>query len=109
MYGRYSRSLGDYAKEEAKRAKVVERRRRREIERRRRELEGKDGDAKRRRGGKAYAKLAAGVTYVWKHTFAKIGEDWVFLCVLGMLMAIISMIMDWGIELCSNSRLWLYQ
>ncbi len=24
------------------------------------------------------------ITYVWKHTFAKIGEDWVFLAVLGI-------------------------
>ena len=59
--------------------------------------------------GAVYSSFARGVTYVWKHTFAKIGEDWVFLCVLGILMACISMVMDWGIELCSHSRLWLYQ
>ncbi len=57
MYGRYSRSLGDYAKEEAKRQRVVERRRRRAAERRRRELEGKlDADGKPKREVRANAR-----------------------------------------------------
>ena len=27
------------------------------------------------------------MAYVWNKTFAKLGEDWVFLAVLGILMA----------------------
>lgn len=46
---------------------------------------------------------------VWKHTFAKIGEDWVFLAVLGVIMAIVSFIMDYGISICNTSRLWLFE
>ena len=38
MYGRYSRSLGDQVREEAKRQKSVEKRRRKEYRRRKREL-----------------------------------------------------------------------
>ena len=49
------------------------------------------------------------ITYVWKHTFAKLGEDWVFLAVLGIVMAIISYIMDYGIAQCGVSRMMLYR
>ena len=39
--------------------------------------------------GKTYRTTTKVITYVWKHTFAKLGEDWVFLGVLGIVMAII--------------------
>ena len=42
--------------------------------------------------------------YVWKHTFARIGEDWVFLAILGVLMACISFIMDYGIAMCNKGK-----
>ena len=45
---------------------------------------------------------------IWKHSFAKIGEDWVFLAILGIIMAIVSFIMDYGISICNTSRIWLY-
>ena len=38
MYGRYSRSLGDQIKEEAKRQQLVEKRRRKEYRKRKKEL-----------------------------------------------------------------------
>ena len=38
MYGRYSRSLGDEIKEEAKRQQLVEKRRRKEYRKRKKEL-----------------------------------------------------------------------
>ena len=47
--------------------------------------------------GKTYRTTTKVISYVWKHTFAKLGEDWVFLGVLGIVMAIISFIMDYGI------------
>merc|ERR1719323_1960894 len=55
MYGRYSKSLGDQIKEEAKRQKVVEKLRKKE-------LRGGHGDA--------YQRVARIVTFIWKHTFA---------------------------------------
>ena len=75
---------------------------RREKDKRRREL---TGDKKR---GSCYNSISRIITYIWKHTFAKIGEDWVFLAVLGVLMSVISFLMDFGIETCNHSRLWLY-
>ena len=31
---------------------------------------------------------------IWKYTFAKIGEDWLFLALMGIIMAILSFVMD---------------
>jgi chloride channel 2 len=98
MYGRYSKSLGDYAKEESKRQKILDKRRRKQTARRTAELTGEKSH------GKAYRTTTKIITYVWKHTFAKLGEDWVFLAVLGIVMAVISFIMDYGIDQCGASR-----
>merc|ERR1719341_290415 len=99
MYGRYSKSLGDQIKEEAKRQKVVEKLRKKEHKKRKQELRGGHGDA--------YQRVARIVTFVWKHTFARIGEDWVFLGLLGVIMALVSFLMDYTISMCNNARLWL--
>merc|ERR1719187_2047689 len=99
MYGRYSKSLGDQIKEEAKRQKVVEKLRKKEHKKRKQELRGGRGDA--------YQRVARIVTFIWKHTFARIGEDWVFLGLLGVIMALVSFLMDYTISMCNNARLWL--
>ena len=39
----------------------------------------------------------------------KVGEDWVFLAVLGMIMAVVSFIMDTAIAMCGHARHWLVQ
>ncbi|CAB4059445.1 CLCN2 [Lepeophtheirus salmonis] len=88
MYGRYSRSLGDYAKEESKRLKLIDKQRQKEYRKRKRELSGR---------------------FFWRHTFAKIGEDWIFLALLGVIMALVSFLMDYGIDSCNKSRLLLYK
>ncbi|KAF5285463.1 hypothetical protein FQA39_LY16637 [Lamprigera yunnana] len=95
MYGRYSRQLGEFAKLEA--LKQAEKRRIKEEKARKKELRGYQG------------KLAKTFTYLWKHTFAKLGEDWVFLALLGIIMAILSYIMDKGIGVCGKARIWLYR
>ena len=102
MYGRYSRSLGDYAKEEAKKQRMIEAQRKKDTKRRMRELSGK------KQRGRFYRSCAKILTYLWQHTFAKIGEDWVFLALLGILMAVISFIMDEGIDKCNSARRILY-
>merc|ERR1719167_282629 len=99
MYGRYSKSLGDQIKEEAKRQKVVEKLRKKEHKKRKQELRGGHGDA--------YQRVARIVTFIWKHTFARIGEDWVFLALLGMIMALVSFAMDYSISVCNKARIWL--
>ncbi|KAK5638942.1 hypothetical protein RI129_013237 [Pyrocoelia pectoralis] len=95
MYGRYSRQLGEFAKLEA--LKQAEKRRLKEEKARKKELRGYQG------------KLAKSFSFLWKHTFAKLGEDWVFLALLGIIMAILSYIMDKGIAVCSKARIWLYR
>nr|XP_022908827.1 chloride channel protein 2 [Onthophagus taurus] len=95
MYGQYSRQLGEFAKLEG--LKQAEKRRLKEEKRRKKELKGYQG------------KLAKTVAYLWKNTFARLGEDWVFLALLGIVMAIISFVMDRGISMCNKARIWLYQ
>ena len=104
MYGRYSRSLGEFAKEEAKRQRRdIEIERRKESKKRMRELSGK------KQRGRFYRVTVRILTYLWQHTFAKIGEDWVFLALLGIIMAIVSFIMDEGISHCNRARRLLYK
>ena len=103
MYGRYSKALGEYAREEAKRQKIIDKKRRRRRQKQSAEWSGKQSR------GKTYRTTSKVITYVWKHTFAKLGEDWVFLAVLGIVMAVVSFIMDMGIAYCGMSRIMLYK
>lgn len=86
MYGRYSRQLGEFARLES--LKQAEKKRQKEEKARKKELKGYQG------------KLAKTISYLWKHTFARLGEDWVFLALLGIIMAILGFIMDRGIGIC---------
>lgn len=95
MYGRYSRQLGEFARLEA--LKQAEKRRLKEEKARKKELRGYQG------------KVAKTVSFLWKHTFARLGEDWVFLALLGVIMAVISFIMDRGISMCNKARIWLFR
>lgn len=88
MYGRYSRQLGEFAKLEG--LKQAEKRRLKEEKARKKELRGYQG------------KLAKTASFVWRHTFARLGEDWVFLALLGVIMAVLSFIMDRGISMCNK-------
>ena len=97
MYGRYSKSLGEEVK---KRQKIVEKLRLREIKKRKYETELKIKNGFLR-------KIVNLCLFCWRHTFAKLGEDWVFLAVLGLLMALVSFGMDYTIALCNMARLWL--
>ncbi|XP_070152551.1 chloride channel protein 2 isoform X1 [Polyergus mexicanus] len=101
MYGRYTKDLGEYAKEEARRLKYHEKARRKYDTTRAEDL--------RKSRGPLCRKLLALLAFVWKHTGARLGEDWVFLALLGIIMALISYAMDRGISMCNNARIWLYQ
>ena len=96
MYGQYSKELGDFAKSESKRLRELEKKRKREERLRRQELLPYRGKWNRR--------VLKVLGYVWKHTFARIGEDWVFLAILGVLMACISFVMDYGIAICNKGE-----
>jgi chloride channel 2 len=49
------------------------------------------------------------VAYIWGKTFGKMGEDWLFLAVLGVIMSFVSYTMDYAIDTLNHSRFWLYQ
>ncbi|XP_014603847.1 PREDICTED: chloride channel protein 2 isoform X1 [Polistes canadensis] len=102
MYGRYTKDLGEYAKEEARRLKYHEKARKKYDKTRAEDL-------RKSRRGPLCRKLLALVAFAWKHTGARLGEDWVFLALLGIIMALISYAMDRGISMCNNARIWLYQ
>ena len=102
MYGRYSRTLADEVRQEAKRQKLVEKLRQKEQKKRYYETELKIRNTFVRKNCDI-------LHYAWRHTFARLGEDWVFLAILGMLMALVSFAMDYTIALCNNARLWLVQ
>ncbi|XP_055916788.1 chloride channel protein 2 [Eupeodes corollae] len=98
MYGRYTKDLGEYAKDEARKLKILEKRRKEEDKLRDKERLGEHQ-------GRAF-KVAS---WIWRHTLARFGEDWVFLAMLGVIMALLSYIMDNGINMCTNARIWLYR
>jgi len=97
MLGRYTTDLSHYAKEEARRQKLIEKRRRIAEKQRKKELRDRD----RNRYLNAVIK---GSSFVWSRTFARLGEDWVFLGILGILMAAISFLMDRGISMCNTGK-----
>ncbi|XP_069362629.1 chloride channel protein 2 isoform X2 [Maniola hyperantus] len=101
MYGRYQRDLSEAAREEARRLRRLRKRRRKDDKLRQKELE----TGKHRPRGKFFKVLG----YVWRHTFARLGEDWVFLALLGIIMAILNFAMDKGIAVCNNARMWMYK
>lgn len=45
----------------------------------------------------------------WRLLFARIGEDWIFLALLGVIMAILSLLVDIAVNWLSNERNWLYR
>ncbi|XP_050414602.1 chloride channel protein 2 isoform X1 [Patella vulgata] len=91
LYGRYSRELGSFAKFQAKRLKK---------------------EAKQQIDNKPPTgiwKVLAGCVRARNFVFSKIGEDWLFLALLGILMALLSFSMDFIIEKCQEAKFWLYQ
>lgn len=95
MYGRYTKDLGEYAKEEARRLKYQEKARRKY---------DRTEDLRKSRRGPLCRKILAFLAFLWKHTGARLGEDWVFLALLGIIMALISYSMDRGISMCNNGQ-----
>ena len=96
MYGRYTRSLGEYAREQAAELRELQKNNKREEKIRNKEL--------RSYRGKWTSRFFRVVSYTWRHTFAKIGEDWIFLALLGSIMALLSYIMDYGVSLCNTGE-----
>lgn len=115
MYGRYKEDLGQFARSQAHRTSLV--RTKNTIADG--EVDDEDGYGGSRRGS-GIPKFGHStwlfithwtdyVAVVWNMTFARIGEDWIFLAMLGIIMALLSYIMDRVIHYCTKTRLFLYE
>ncbi|KAF0046953.1 hypothetical protein F2P81_000586 [Scophthalmus maximus] len=100
MYGRYTQDLGVYAKEEAARL---------------RDGAVRDGGGLRRNTSvrtraadlleyekDRCAKCQLCASRCQKFLISRVGEDWIFLILLGLLMALVSWVMDYAIAFCQE-------
>ncbi|XP_014239221.2 chloride channel protein 2 isoform X2 [Cimex lectularius] len=99
MYGRYTKELGAFAKEEAKKHK----------KKKKEDVDVDDLIHSTKQKGRCRGRVSKVVAWIWRHTFARLGEDWVFLALLGLIMAFLSFFMDHGINMCNKGRIWLYR
>ncbi|XP_003456360.2 chloride channel protein 2 isoform X9 [Oreochromis niloticus] len=117
MYGRYTQELGVYAKEEA--ARLRESGQRRSVRDRSRTLDLLEYDkgrcAKCRRSGYPYVLEAPAQDFIsvctvrcQKFLISRVGEDWIFLILLGLLMALVSWVVDFCIAICLQAQKWMY-
>ncbi|XP_069546085.1 chloride channel protein 2-like isoform X2 [Brachyistius frenatus] len=117
MYGRYTQELGVFAKEEA--ARLRESGQRRSISDRSRALDLLEYDkgrcAKCRRAGYPYVLEAPARDFIsvctvrcQKFLISRVGEDWIFLILLGLLMALVSWVVDFCIAICLQAQKWMY-
>ncbi|KAM4627409.1 chloride channel protein 2-like [Polymixia lowei] len=117
MYGRYTQELGVYAKEEA--ARLREGGQRRSVTERSRALDLLEYDkgrcAKCRRLGYPYVLDAPAQDFIsvctvrcQKFLISRVGEDWIFLILLGLLMALVSWVVDFCIAICLQAQKWMY-
>uniref|UniRef100_A0A3B4ZPU6 Chloride channel protein 2 n=1 Tax=Stegastes partitus TaxID=144197 RepID=A0A3B4ZPU6_9TELE len=106
MYGRYTQELGVYAKEEAARL---------------RDGGVRDGGGLRRNTSvrsraadlleyekDPCAKCQSCASRCQKFLISRVGEDWIFLILLGLLMALVSWVMDYAIAFCQEAQKWMY-
>ena len=96
MYGRYTRNLAEYAREQAAEIRRLEKKRELEDKERSKELHTYRG--------KWTSRCVWLVSSLWRHTVAKIGEDWVFLALLGIIMAVISYALDYGVFILGSGE-----
>ncbi|XP_051989446.1 chloride channel protein 2-like [Xyrauchen texanus] len=101
MYGRYTQELGTYAKEEAARLR-------------------EDGALRRTTSVRGQApelieyeknpcaKCLVCTSRCKKFLISRVGEDWIFLILLGLLMALVSWAMDYTIAFCQQAQKWMY-
>ncbi|XP_036072070.1 chloride channel protein 2a isoform X2 [Oryzias melastigma] len=106
MYGRYTQELGAYAKEEAARLRdggVRDGgglRRNTSVRSRAADLLEQDKDP--------CAKCQMCASRCQKFLISRVGEDWIFLILLGLLMALVSWVMDYAIAFCQEAQKWMF-
>ncbi|KFO54843.1 Chloride channel protein 2, partial [Corvus brachyrhynchos] len=98
MYGRYTQDLGTFAKDEAARLRLQE------------------GDTPPPRRPSELLEYTQGrcapcrvcALQCQRFLISKVGEDWVFLILLGLVMALVSWAMDFAIATCLQAQKWMY-
>lgn len=90
MYGRYTKELGDYVKETANSMPAPV-------------MHGGNGNGNEE-FSRYSGKISSTLEVVWRHSFAKLSEDWVFLTLLGLVMAVLSFVMDYGIDFTNEGQ-----
>lgn len=92
LFGQYSRDLGSFARYQAKRLKkkqeVVE-------------------PPKIKEQSRLWFYLDI-LSLLRDKVFQTIGEDWIFLTLLGVLVALLSFAIDWVVDKCLDARYWLF-
>ncbi|KAG8581770.1 hypothetical protein GDO81_007796 [Engystomops pustulosus] len=102
MYGRYTQDLGVYAKEEAARIRKEREHRKPGREEQARVAELREYDESR------CAKCKICCVHSQRILLSRIGEDWIFLILLGLVMALVSWVMDFTIAVCLQAHKWMY-
>jgi chloride channel 2 len=92
MYGKFTSELRDFARRES--FKI----RREQVERRLEEQESKKASG-----------VSMALTRIKRFVITWIGEDWLFLLIIGLLMALLSFTLDYLIEKCQRAHIWLFQ
>lgn len=95
MYGRYTQELGVFAKEEA--ARLRESGQRRSVS---------DRSLLEYKGRCAKCRICT--VRCQKYLISRVGEDWIFLILLGLVMAMVSWVMDFCIAICLQAQKWMY-
>ncbi|NXF42678.1 CLCN2 protein, partial [Oceanites oceanicus] len=102
MYGRYTQDLGTFAKDEAARLRLQQE-------------HGEGGTPRPRRPSKLLeytqgrcAPCRVCALQCQRFLISKVGEDWVFLILLGLVMALVSWAMDFAIATCLQAQKWMY-
>uniref|UniRef100_A0A3P9IP86 Chloride channel 2c n=1 Tax=Oryzias latipes TaxID=8090 RepID=A0A3P9IP86_ORYLA len=99
MYGRYTQDLGVHAKEEA--ARLRESGQRRSLSDRSRSLDLLEFKGR-------CTKCQICTVRCQKFLISRVGEDWIFLSLLGLVMALLSWGMDYCIAICEDAHKWMY-
>ncbi|XP_063772670.1 chloride channel protein 2 isoform X1 [Pseudophryne corroboree] len=102
MYGRYTQDLGVYAREEAARIRQEREHHKPGREEQPRVAELREYDESR------CAKCKIFCVHSQRLVLSRIGEDWIFLILLGLLMALVSWVMDFTIAVCLQAHKWMY-
>ncbi|XP_050820234.1 chloride channel protein 2 isoform X2 [Gopherus flavomarginatus] len=102
MYGHYTQDLGAFAKKEAARVRLQQERRKALLKEHTHGPELLEYDQSR------CARCRICTVRCQKFLISKVGEDWIFLILLGLVMALVSWAMDFTIATCLQAQKWMY-